>query len=324
MVVSKEKNSVIKTGRFICAAVLICGILILAWLRRGELSLQYLSLLASRALVLSIITLGAVFVFTVGAFGISLGASTLVGVVCGALTYNYTQSFYMTLTVCVAVPVFWCALSSVLSTFFELPAYVTAVLMLGLLGSLASEIISVCGGKIITQMPQNNSFSSLAPRFGVFLLFFAFCITMYEILPIGKRQKELGNDRHRAHLLGISRRIYSAVGFIFAGIGVGLGAFLILCSDTSIDRTSVSDLGFNIIFAIVLGGMPISGGRVSRLSSAVLGSASAIVVSEIMRQIIGGVEYFDGMSQALRAIILFILLMILKKAERRGGIKNAE
>ena len=289
---------------------------------RGGFSKDYLLILLSRSLVLSIITVGAVFVFTVGAFGISLGASTLFGVSLGAAVYETTGSIALSFVVSVGAPALSCVISSVLSTFFNLPAYVTAALMLALLGSAARVTLESRGGEIFTGLSGNTVFDSLRFRAIFFAFYMLLCVFLFHFCPVGRKQKALGDDRHKARLMGVSRRWYSAVAFLVAGLGVGLGAFLILCSGDSVSKSSVSDLGFNIIFAILLGGMSLSGGSGSRLSSAVMGSFSAIFISEILYEVFGHKMQYLGLSQMIRGGILLIFMVISSKNIQNGG-KNA-
>lgn len=311
-----------KSKRFFCsrafptAFALSC--LITLCLLRGDASADYLLSLLSRVLVLSVITVGAVFIFTVGAFGISLGASTLLGLSAGAAVYGATGSIALAFLTCVGVPTVACLISSMLSTLFDLPAYVTAALMLGLLGSGARVILEAHGGEIYTNLLGNNPFDTVGARLWFFLLYFALCVIIYHVTPVGKRQKALGDDRDMARLTGISRRWYVGIGFLMAGLGVGLGAFLILCSRPSITVSSVSDLGFNIIFAILLGGMSLSGGSKSRLLSSVIGSFSAIFLSEILREIFGHAPTYLGISQGIRGVILLIFMVMFARNDKKG------
>lgn len=299
---------------FLCGA----GLLIV----KGGMSWEYLESLISRAVVLSIITMGAVFVFTIGAFGISLGASTLVGVSFGALVYESTGNIFLTFFACIGAPVVGCVTSSALSSFFSLPPYVTAALMLGLFGSVARLILQMHGGEIVTGLGGDAPFNSTGERLLCFVLFFSLCILLYHVLPIGNKQKELGDNRDRARLQGLSRRGLSLAGFFVAGLGVGIAGFLILCSYPWVNRGSISDLGFNIIFAIILGGMSLSGGSHSRLSSAIWGSFSAIFMSEIIYEVCGESPVFLGVSQTARGIILLALMTVLVLREKKYSLKR--
>lgn len=289
---------------------LACFVALIFLRGRSTFDGGYLLALASRIAVLSIITMGGVFVFTVGAFGISLGASTLLGVSVGALVYMRTQSVLLCALVCIATPVITCIVSSLLSMVFKLPAYVTAALMLSLLAASARLILDSNGGEIYTGLDRSSIFNQHSSRFICFIAYTAFCVIAYVISPVGARQKALGDNKEQARLLGISLKLYSAIGFLIAGLGVGIGAYLILCSYPSVNAGSVNDLGFNIIFAILLGGMTLDGGSQSALGAAIAGSSSAILLSEIIFHILPQGESYAAYSQIIRALILLIFMAV--------------
>lgn len=266
-------------------------------------------ILIRQILVLSVISMGAVFVFTVGSFGISLGASTLLSVVLGGAVFAYTQSYTLSLLSCIFVPMSVCVGGNCLIRIFKLPSYASAVIILTFCISLSWLTLSLFGGTINTGMPTKKFFGTPGATVLFFLIFTVLCVLMEYILPVGKRQKELGFCLNTARLQGISPLFYSTLAFVFASLGVGIGGFLILCSDNIIEKTQVSDLGFNIIFALFLGGMPVAGGKRSSILCGLIGSVSAVFIREIFVCL----SLSDGLPQLIRSIILLVILICFEK-----------
>ena len=265
--------------------------------------------LISRGLVLSLAGVGAVFVFSVGAFGISLGASALTCVILGAHVWSATESLVLTLSACVLLAVAICVLCSLLTTFCKLPPYVTATLMLSLLFAVAQAMLS--GGEVSVGL-RGGLFDSLISRTAVLLLYFFLCAFLYYATPMGKRQRLLGDDPSRAHLSGVSRVVSSALAFSVAGIGVGLCGFMILSIYDAVGMSAVSDLGFNIIFAVLLGGMPLSGGKRTRLFAGVFGSFSVVFADYLFKLLVPGVTNSAGLSQVIRTLAVLALIILLR------------
>ena len=172
-------------------------------------------------------------------------------------------------------------------------------------------------GKIYTGLGEGG-IASLSSRFFMFFLYCVFCVVVYHFTPIGQRLKMLGDSQASARVAGISRRVYSLIGFGIAGISVGIGGFLILNSYPYVAKGSVSDLGFNIILSVVLGGMPISGGSKSRLISSVFGSFSAILLSDVINMIPVSADAVAGISQLFRAVVLICAMCFVR--DERGGL----
>lgn len=288
----------------------------------GSIDARRVRGLISEALVLSIICMGSVFIFSSGAFGISLGASTLMGVAIGGAVYAGSDSMLAAFFACVSATVIGSISSSLLSCLFKLPKYVSAAVMLAIFGSAARAVIEMHGGAIYTGLGGGRYADSLYMRILFFVLYLLLCIIVFYILPTGKGLRLLGQDPELARLSGISRLRISLAGAAVAGLGVGLGAFLILCSYPSIDRGVTGDLGFNIIFAVLLGGMSLSGGERSRLYSAIFGAISAVLAGEVLRRAGEDIGYFSGVSQVIRACVLLLLFVAVGTAERSEGVEN--
>ena len=54
---------------------------------------MYIKIVFNEGIVLSIVATGAIFIYTLGSFDISLGAATLFAATLGVLTYNATENF---------------------------------------------------------------------------------------------------------------------------------------------------------------------------------------------------------------------------------------
>ena len=97
---------------------------------------------------------------------------------------------------------------------------------------------------------------------------------IFDYTKFGRREKFVGEINLMAS--GIKYNTYAILGFLLAGIGVGIGAFMTLVYTPSVTTTTAGDIGMNIMVAIVFGGMPISGGARSKIYAAVVGGFSIL------------------------------------------------
>ena len=79
--------------------IVFCGVV----QSRGYRLPMYLKIVFNESVVLSIVATGATFIYTLGSFDISLGASTLFSATVGVMAYNATGSFPLMLLVIFAV-----------------------------------------------------------------------------------------------------------------------------------------------------------------------------------------------------------------------------
>ena len=272
----------------------------------------YLKKILNESVVLAVIATGAIFIYSLGSFDISLGASTLFSATLGVMAYNATQSFSLMIAVIFGVAIGCSLLSSVLASVFHIPVFVTTVAMMSVLTAVASQIISVNGGALggisipgeLVKPLDNMTFKLI--MLGAYAVL---CIFVFNFTKIGRRLKFLGGNPVCAKLSGIPVNKYAIVAFVMAGIGVGLGAFLSLVYTPSVTATTASGIGMNVIVAIVFGGMPISGGPRSRIYSALMGGFSFILLNNILKIVISGNAGY-GISQIISAVFFLAVVFV--------------
>lgn len=273
---------------------------------------SYLRIVFNEGIVLAVVATGAVFIYTLGSFDISLGAATLFSATLGIMTYNRTNSLFLMLVVIFAVGVGCSLFSSVLASVFHIPAFVTTVALLSVLSALSAQIITTNGGAVggisipaLVVKPFDNTPFKIA----ALALFFLLCLFIFNFTKVGRREKFLGGNIVCARLTGINYNKYAIIGFSLAGLGVGLGAFLTLVYTPSVTTTTASGIGMNIFVAIVFGGMPISGGARSRIYCAVVGGFSYILLNNTLRLIIESNSGY-GITQIVSAVFFLAVVWL--------------
>lgn len=272
----------------------------------------YLNIVFNEAVVLAVVATGAVFIYTLGSFDISLGASTLFSATLGVMAYNATQSLPLMLLVILAAAIGCSLLSSVLASVFHIPVFVTTVAMMSVLSAIAAQIITKNGGALGgISIPSDLLRPLDTPWFKVLLLaaFIALSVFIFSFTKVGRRQKFLGGNPICAKLTGIKLNRYTIIAFVMAGLGVGLGAFLTLIYTPSVTTGTASSIGMNIIVAIVFGGMPISGGPNSKIYSALVGGFSYILLNNTLKILIDGNTGY-GISQIVSAVFFLAVVYV--------------
>lgn len=265
---------------------------------------MYLKIVFNEGVVLAVVATGAIFIYTLGSFDISLGAATLFAATMGVMVYNSTESMALMILVIFGVGVACSLFSAVLASVFHIPAFVTTVAMMSVLSAVAAQIITTNGGSLggisipsAAVKPLDNSLFKIV----LLAVFFLLCFFVFQLTKAGRRQKFIGGNPVCARLTGIKYNKYAIIAFTMAGIGVGLGAFLTLVYAPSVTTTTASSIGMNIFVAIVFGGMPISGGPRSRIHAAVVGGFSYILLNNILELALDSSSAY-GVTQMISAI----------------------
>ena len=273
---------------------------------------MYLKIAFNEGVVLAVVATGAIFIYTLGTFDISLGASTLFSATMGVMTYNKTENLGLMILVIFAVGIICSLFNSVLASVFHIPAFVTTVAMMSVLTAVAAKIITTEGGALGgIRIPSSvlKPFDSMGCKISLLVVFFAVSLFMFRFTKVGRRQKFIGGNPLCAYLTGIRYNKYTIIAFVMAGIGVGLGAFLTLVYTPSVTTTTASSIGMNIFIAIVFGGMPISGGPFSKIYAALVGGFSFMLLNDILEIVIESNAAY-GITQIISAVFFLIVVYL--------------
>lgn len=308
---TKNKKMMISALPFVALVALLavfCGIVS----SKGYRLDMYIKIVFNEGIVLSIVATGAIFIYTLGSFDISLGAATLFAATLGVLTYNATENFALMIIVILLAGIVCSLVNSVLASIFHIPVFVTTVAMMSVLSAIASQIITTKGGAVggisipseVVKHLDNSAF-----KIGVLVIWVAICVFVFDYTKFGRREKFVGGNPICAQLSGIKYNTYAILGFLLAGVGVGIGAFMTLVYTPSVTTTTAGDIGMNIMVAIVFGGMPISGGARSKIYAAVVGGFSYIVLNNILDLLIDSTSGY-GITQIVSAVFFLIIVYV--------------
>ena len=308
------KNYIMNLAPLFGLAILMIGFLAIGTMKDINISYGIKSVI-NQSIVVAVVATGAIFIYTLGSFDISLGASVAVSALLGAITYNATGSLLITAFVCIGVAVAISLFNSVLASVFNLPVFVTTIAMLSVLNALVLMLIKVngTGSEVAVPAVAVKALNNIGFKTAILLIFAAVCIFVFNFTKIGRQQKFLGGNEICARLTGISGKTMAIIAFVIAGVGVGLGAFLSILYAPTLTRNTASGVGMDVIIAIVFGGMPVSGGARSKIYAAVIGAFSMTFLSQIMVMF----NLNSGIGQMVKAAI-FILVIFLASSDQRS------
>lgn len=312
-----------RTRKFIMNLAPLFGLFVLtvAFFTIGtwkDINISYgLKSIVNQSVVVAVVATGAVFIYTLGSFDISLGASAAVSALLGAMAYNATENLAVMVGVCLGAAVLISLINSILASVFNLPVFVTTIAMLSILNAMILVLIKMngTGAEIAVPAAAVKVLNTVYFKVAVLAVFIIICIFVFNFTKIGRMQKFLGGNPTCAKLTGISSKKMAVIAFVMAGIGIGLGAFLSIIYAPTLTRNTASSVGMDVIIAIVFGGMPVSGGARSKIYAAVIGALSMTFLSQIMAML----NLNSGIGQMVKAVI-FILVVFLATSNQRGKL----
>ena len=182
---------------------------------------------------------------------------------------------------------------------------------MSVLSAIASQIITTKGGAVGgISIPSEvvKHLDTSAFKIIVLVIWVVVCAFIFDYTKFGRREKFVGGNPICAQLSGIKYNTYAILGFLLAGIGVGIGAFMTLVYTPSVTTTTAGDIGMNMV-AIVFGGMPISGGARSKIYAAVVGGFSYIILNNILDLLIDSTSGY-GITQIVSAVFFLVVVYV--------------
>ena len=276
-----------------------------------------LKAVVNQSVVVALVATGAVFIYTLGSFDISLGAATGVSALLGAMAYNATGSLVVMFLVCVCVALLIGFINSSLASVFNLPIFVTTVAMMSVLSAFMLILIGLngAGDTIKVKAKAVKPLDNIPFKVAVLLAYVALCWFVFTLLPVGRQSKFIGGNPLCARLSGISEKKMAIAAAMISAVGIGLGAFLTIVYAPTLNKDAASSIGMDVIIAIVFGGMTVSGGPRSRILAAVVGAFSMGFLTQIMTMLNLG----SGFGQMIKAAI-FLTVVFIAMGDQRGKL----
>lgn len=290
-----------------------------------RLSIQ-MEIIINRIIPVAFVATGASFIFTIGSFDLSLGANMLLSSIVACLAYRASGSVWLMLLVALAMAISVSLINYLLAAVFHLPVFIMTVAVMTVLSTISRFVLG--GETLYPGFAQRSSpdyavyqevLSTIWFRFGLLALYVLICCFLFYFTPLGREQKFLGGNAVCAKLSGISVVKMAFISFILAGIGIGLAAFTIPMPSGSVEGATGSDVGMNMLIAIVFGGMALSGGPKAKAFAAFVGGCTMAFLDQFMSNILSYADVTagkDAITMIVKAVLFLIVATVLALATR--------
>ncbi len=268
--------------------------------------------LTNQVLVTALVGLGAVFVFSAGAFDMSLSGSVGLTAIIGAKVAMATGSLWAMLLACLLVSLALGTLKGLLAAYLDVPFFIVTIVIGALLGALGLLIMGTETVLTITNLPPIDDLTAI--NIGTLGGFFLLALLLFNYTEIGKSCRLIGGNAVAARQSGVAIERTKILAFLVSALSVALAAFIILLRTRTASPTTGSTIGIDVIVALVLGGMALSGGPRSKISAAVIGAATITVLNSGL--VIVGVG--PGSIQIVRGVIFLVVVLIASLNYRTG------
>lgn len=218
---------------------------------------------------------GVIFMMSQGNLDFSMGA--IVGTA-GAIAAS-ASNFNVALTLPVALIVgFICgSINGLISAGFGVPSFITTLGMSFVLKGTTTMLLNAGSIGIPFQM---SNYDTTNIRFTVIVLVVIAAYVIFTFTPFGKQSRAVGSQPTAAKQSGVNVFWIKMWGFIISGVICGLIGFFCIIRGCTASTNTGFGTEINVLNAMMLGGMTISGGWSSKFRCVILGSFLMAVVTD--------------------------------------------
>lgn len=278
-------------------------------------------LLLKQMSMLTIISMGFTFVMAVGGFDMSIGYATgLVGIIFVKMLLA-TNSFFLSLLVCIVVGLIIGAVNGTLVSYIGLPDFIGTFAV----GSIVYGVkmmmtegnpiyvkgIEGTGVELFKALNSKMVFGVVPAMVIIMLVIIGICYILMEKTQLGRRIYAIGGNREAALFSGINVRLYKFIAYLISALAVTFTAVLVCARLNSAQPTSGEGYLMDAISAVYLGTTMFGEGQPTILGTAV----GAFIISMLSNGLtmLGMTYYFQDITTGVVVILAVLMSVTLNK-----------
>ena len=266
-----------------------------------------IKLMLSQVYVLMIASTGVFMIMTMGCLDFSQGSMLGIAsiVVC-------VLSFYSIPLAIVGGIVTGAAIGAVNAFFHvgrKIPSFIVTICTMYLFRGLCSYFASK---KPVAAVATISQYNTIPVKLGITVAVLAVAFFIFQYTKVGANLKAIGAGETASRFAGIKVEKTKWLVYIIAGAITGLAAFVNIVKVGSVTPSGGTMLETQILIALVLGGMPVSGGPMVRFSNVICGVLTYKILASGLQMIGLATER----SQLIEGIVFLIVVALF--SDRRS------
>lgn len=263
--------------------------------------------LMSDVIVTAIMAVGAVFVYSLGSMDISVGGQVGLYATLLVILGNKNGTLFQAILFIVAISIVIAIINGVTGELLNIHPLIPSLVFMMILQGIRTMIYNILGTRNISL--KNVDYLILKESwFMVMVLFIEVLVISYlfNYTKFGKNARAIGSNPVAAKQSGINIIKYKAISYVIMGLCVVVASmFQMGYTGSASDSTGIG-FEMNIMVALILGGMPLSGGMKSKVSCAIIGAFTFSLLNIGLPMI--GVP--TNMTFLIKAIIFLMVVLI--------------
>ncbi|QOX63513.1 ABC transporter permease [Anoxybacterium hadale] len=264
-----------------------------------------INLILSQVYVLMIASTGVFLVMTIG--GLDFSQGSILGIASIVISYLSFYSIPLALAAGIMAGAAIGAFNGLFHVKCKIPSFIVTICTMYLFRGLCAYITTDAPVAAVTSITGLNlTWLKITLTAAALLLVYA----IFSFTKVGICLKAIGAGETAARFSGIRTNLTKFFIFVAAGGLTGFAAFLNVVKVGSITATAGNQLETQILIALVLGGLPISGGAKARFSNIVIGTLIYCILNNGLVML--GLD--TAVQQLIKgAIFLFVVALTIDK-----------
>lgn len=281
---------------------LILIIVIFAYLTDMRLiQASSINLILSQVYVLMIASAGVFMVMTIG--GLDFSQGSILGI--SSIVVSYLSFYNIPLAIIGGIITGGIigAINGFFHTRFRIQSFIVTICTMFLFRGICAYITT---NAPVAAIGSITNYNTTFIKTSLTLLVLAVVFIAFNFTRIGLSLKAIGAGEMGARFSGIRTDVAKLLVFTSAGLITGFASFINVIRVGSVTATSGSQLETQILIALVLGGMPISGGARARIYNIVIGTLIFSILNSGLVML-----GLDTAMQQLAKGIIFVLVVAI-------------
>ena len=239
----------------------------------------------------SILACGAVFVYALGAMDISVGAQISLYSMIFIHIYNVNgsspTSIILAAALVIVISIVCGGVNSIIAEILEMRPIITSLILQFLIYGIASVLFNYWNPDSSSMAfhigtaskTYFNIFRDPWVQIGILIAVVLVFSYMFNFTRLGKYTKAMGANITCAKQSGINVVKYRLFAYLTFGIAIVIASLLFVANTGTTTFNAAKGYEMIIMISLIIGGMPLSGGMKSKISSAVVGGFTYALIS---------------------------------------------
>lgn len=234
----------------------------------------------------SIIALGAVFVYSMGFMDVSVGQQVGVYAILMIMITNRmggtVTGVIVSFLVILLLALICGAFNGAVAVWLKLPSIVTSLFLMFFFTGAQLLLMESTGTNSISIKAQIKPTDRNLYNLVLIIAIIAVALVVtyfFQFTKLGKYTRGIGANEAATAQSGVNTTKWKVIAYMAFGVCVAIGSFIMLMRTGSAGKGTGSGYAMDIMICLILGGMPLSGGMKSKVSSALIGTFTYVLLT---------------------------------------------